>query len=167
MQTADVPQVASTRKLLPEMPYVTAARPAPFAGPKASTAALAASVTPGDYMYLKGAGRVQSGWLTLADKSARGYGTMGQSEAPVSYINPVQEAAELKCVGIYLGIIAYPLVDQVKGYLSLSVNPVEWSPYPLIANERKTAPVGPFAREAAAFFAAGAASIALVGMSLF
>jgi hypothetical protein len=126
MQTADVPQVASTRKLLPEMPYVTAARPAPFAGPKASTAALAASVTPGDYMYLKGAGRVQSGWLTLAVDSMRGYGTMGQAASPVSYINPLQEAVAASCNPIYLGVIAYPLMDQANGYLTLKIKTSTW-----------------------------------------
>ncbi len=78
MQTADVPPAESTRKLLPEMPYMTVKRPAAFAGPKLSTATTVESVTPGDYLYEVGAGNVQSGWLTLADKSARGYGTTGQ-----------------------------------------------------------------------------------------
>jgi hypothetical protein len=126
MQTADVPPAASTRKLLPEMPYLTVARPAAFAGPKASTASLAASVTPGDYLYETGAGRVQSGWLTLADSSMRGYGTMGQATTPVSYINPLQETVVANCKPIYLGVIAYPLLDQANGYLTLKIKTSTW-----------------------------------------
>jgi hypothetical protein len=124
MQTADIPSAASTRKLLPEMPYLTVMRPATFAGPKLSTADLVASVTPGDYLFETGAGKVQSGWLTLADSSMRGYGTMGQQAIPVSYINPLQEVTD--CKAIYLGIIAYPLADQVNGFLTLKIKPATW-----------------------------------------
>jgi hypothetical protein len=107
MQTADDPPIASTRKLLPEMPYMTVKRPAPFAGPKLSTAALVDGIAAGEYRYEMGAGRAQSGWLTLAASSMRGYGTTGQSATPVSYINPLQDTTT--CAPIYLGVIAWPL----------------------------------------------------------
>ena len=124
MQTADVPPAESTRKLLPEMPYMTVKRPAAFAGPKLSTATTVASVTPGDYLYEMGAGKVQSGWLTLAASSARGYGTIGQGATPVSYINPLQDTAA--CKPIYLGVIAYPLLDQANGFLTLKIKTATW-----------------------------------------
>jgi hypothetical protein len=126
MQTADVPSAESTRKMLPEMPYLTVMRPAGFAGPKLSTAATAASVTPGEYQYLTGAGRVQSGWLTLAASSMRGYGTMGQGATAVSYINPIQDTPAASCKALYLGVIAYPILDQAKGYLTLKIKPSTW-----------------------------------------
>jgi hypothetical protein len=111
MQTADEPSAESTRLLLPEMPYMTVMRPAAWAGPKLSTAVTASAVTPGEYLYQMGAGRVQSGWLTLADSSLRGYGTMGQQAKPVSYIHPKQETDSSKCKALYLGVIAYPILD--------------------------------------------------------
>jgi len=58
-------------------------------------------------------------------------------------------------------------VDQNLGFLNLSIKPSEWAEYKLTAKAPATAPVAPLAREAAAFLAAGAASFALVGMSLF
>jgi hypothetical protein len=106
------------------MPYLTVKRPAAFAGPKLSAATLVTSVTPGDYLYEMGAGKVQSGWLTLATTSARGYGTMGQQATPVSYINPVQDNAA--CKAIYLGVIAYPILDQANGFLTLKIKTSTW-----------------------------------------
>jgi hypothetical protein len=114
MQTADEPSIESTRKLLPEMPYMNVMRPAAFDGPTLSTDTDTASIADGEYLYESGAGRVQSGWLTLADSSLRGYGTMGQSATPLSYIYPLQTET---CNALYLGVIAYPLVDQASGWL--------------------------------------------------
>jgi hypothetical protein len=68
---------------------------------------------------------------------------------------------------IYLGIIAYPLKDQAKGYLNLAITPSTWTTIKLAADVVKDLPTAPLTREAAAYLAAGAASIALVGMSLF
>jgi hypothetical protein len=134
MQTADAVPIPSTRLALPEMPYMPVMRPLPFAGPKLSTKTLAAEVTPGDYLFEMGAGRAMSGWLTLADKSAKGYGTKGQAEAPVSYLNPSQSTVPATCRTIYLGVIAYPIIDQAKGYISLKISPAEWATYALNAN---------------------------------
>ena len=78
MKTTADPAEDSTRKALPEMPYMSVARPASYTGPKLSAATKAEDTTSGDFRFDKGAGIVQSGWLTLADKSARGYGTTGQ-----------------------------------------------------------------------------------------
>ena len=115
MKTADETPVDSTRKTLPEMPYMSVARPAAYTGPKASTATKASDTTPGDFRFEMGAGRVQSGWLTLAADSARGYGTTGQSKVPVSFLNPVQPTVVAECKKIYLGVIAYPIADQTNG----------------------------------------------------
>jgi hypothetical protein len=167
MQTADATPVESTRKALPEMPYMQIERPAPFGGPKLSTATLADDTTPGDYLFAMGAGKSQSGWLTLAAASLKGYGTQGQAASPVSYVNPVQASVPTDCKAVYLGVIAYPIVDQAAGYLNLAIAPATWASYDLISKVAKTAPTAPLPREAAAFLAAGAASIALVGMSLF
>lgn len=90
MMTTDAVPAESTRLDLPEFPYMPVERPSPTVGPRLSNTDKVDDITAGDYLFDKGAGRVQSGWLTLADKSARGYGTMGQSTTPVSYINPVQ-----------------------------------------------------------------------------
>jgi hypothetical protein len=167
MKTADAVPVDSTRKALPEMPYMPLMRPPAYTGPKPSAVADTSKAAAGDYYYEMGAGRVQSGWLTLAAKSAKGYGTMGQAEVPVSYIHPLQAKTEADCKPIYLGVIAYPLLDLDSGVLALNVAPVAWKEYLLTANTAKAVPTAPALREAAAFLAAGAASIALAGMSLF
>jgi len=78
MKTTADPAEDSTRKALPEMPYMTVSRPAAYAGPNLSSANVVGDTKNGDFRFEKGAGIVQSGWLTLADKSARGYGTTGQ-----------------------------------------------------------------------------------------
>jgi len=78
MKTAADPPAESTRKALPEMPYMSVARPASYAGPKLSAATKAEDTTSGDFRFEMGAGEVQSGWLTLATDSKRGYGTTGQ-----------------------------------------------------------------------------------------
>jgi hypothetical protein len=114
MKTTDVPPVDSSLDLLPEMPYLSILRPAEFAGPKLSSAADSSTIAAGDYLYEMGAGRPQSGWLTLADASMRGYGSMGQANAPISYIYPGESDP---CVPLYLGVIAYPLIDQASGWL--------------------------------------------------
>jgi hypothetical protein len=112
MKTTDVPPVDSSLDLLPEMPYLSVLRPAEFAGPKLSSDS--STVAAGEYLYEVGAGRPQSGWLTLADGSMRGYGSMGQSAAPLSHIYPAQSDP---CVPLYLGVIAYPILDQNEGWL--------------------------------------------------
>jgi hypothetical protein len=108
MQTADATPVESSRKQLPEMPYMSIMKPATFTGPKLSTAATASSVTAGDYLYEMGNGRVQSGWLTLA-ATMRGFGSLGQSATPISYIYPLQ--VDGTCDAVYLGVIAYPIFN--------------------------------------------------------
>jgi hypothetical protein len=114
MKTTDVPPVDSSLDLLPEMPYLSVLRPAEFAGPKLSSTADSTLVAAGKYLYEVGAGRPQSGWLTLADASMRGYGSMGQATAPISHIYPAQSDP---CVPLYLGVIAYPILDQNEGWL--------------------------------------------------
>jgi hypothetical protein len=78
MKTTADPAKDSTRLALPEMPYMTVSRPAAYARPNLSSAKEAKDTTNGDFRFEKGAGIVQSGWLTLAEKSERGYGTTGQ-----------------------------------------------------------------------------------------
>jgi hypothetical protein len=167
LKTVAEPPVDSTRVALPEMPYMSVMRPGAFGGPKLSASADAKSMTSGEYLFEMGAGRVTSGWLNLAKDSVKGYGTKGQSAKALSFIHPLQSAVEADCKMIYLGVIAYPLKDQAKGYLNLAIAPSTWSTVKLTADVVKSLPTAPLAREAAAFLAAGAASIALVGMSLF
>jgi hypothetical protein len=77
MKTTDEVPIDSTRLALPEMPYMSVMKPEPFDGPKLSTADSPMTVASGDYVFLMGAGKPQSGWLTLTDKSVKGYGTTG------------------------------------------------------------------------------------------
>ena len=111
LKTADEPPIDSTRIDLPEMPYMTKMRPAPFGGPKLFTDGDIDSITAGDYVFEMGAGRVTTGWLTLKEGSVKGYGTKGQAETAISYINPVQAKETVDCKPLYLGVIAYPIID--------------------------------------------------------